>query len=110
MAKSKKKQAVSPSEEQGRIAAAKGAVVKAAEKVVEVVKQAAEAVQEHVVKPVVKAVKPKKKRFVREKKVKREQGATPALPPPSKKVTAKLMSKKLALPPKEEKTGQKPKA
>ena len=78
----------------------------------EVTTKAAEAVQEHLVQPVVDAVKPKKEkkpRFVREKE-KRPESKGPALPPRSTKATAELMTKGLALPPKDENgRGQKPK-
>ena len=114
MAKKAKKEAVKPEEPKGKSAEAKGTVARAAEKVVEVVKHAAEAVKEHVIRPVAKAVKgkPKKKaRFVREKRGKRPQAKAAPLPPRSTKATAKLMTKGIATPPKEEPaSGQKPKA
>lgn len=114
MAKKAKKEAVKPEEPKGTPAKAKGAVTRAAEKVVEVVRHAAEAVKQHVIQPVAKAVrgKPKKKaRFVREKTEKRPQAKAAPLPPRSTKATAKLMTKGMATPPKEEPTsGQKPKA
>jgi hypothetical protein len=115
MAKKKKQEAVKPEEPKGTLTKAKDAVVKAAEKVAEVVTHAAESVQEHVVQPVIDAVKkpkkPKKPRFVREKKEKRPQSPAPALPPRSTKVTAKLMTKGITTPPKDEPGGgQKPKA
>lgn len=114
MTKKPQKKAVKPAEEQGRLAAAKDAVVKAAKKVAQVATHAVEAVQEHVVQPVVDAMKkpkkPKKPRFVREKKEKRPEAKAP-LPPRSTKANAKLMTKGMAVPPKEEKAaGQKPKA
>lgn len=46
--------------------------------------------------------KAKRPRFVREQAEKRERAALPPLPPPSTRLTAKLMSKNLALPPKDE--------
>ena len=112
MAKKPKKEAVKPEEPKGTLAKAKATVVKAAEKVAEVATKAADAVKEHVVQPVVDAVKPKKEkkpRFVRQKKEKRPESKGPALPPRSTKATAKLMTKGLALPPKDETGGQKPK-
>ena len=96
MAKKKKQEAVKPEEPKGTLSKAKDAVVKAAGKVAEVVTHAAESVQEHVVQPVVEAVKPKKAkkpRFVRQKKEKRPQSKASALPPRSTKATAKLMTK-----------------
>jgi hypothetical protein len=110
MAQKPKKEAVKPEEPKSTITRAKGAVVKAAEKVAEVVTHAAKAVQEHVVPPVVEAVKqPKRPRFIREKKEKRRQPKPAPLPPRSTKATAKLMTKGLAVPPKEGKAaGQKP--
>jgi hypothetical protein len=56
-----------------------------------------------------KPKKVKKPRFVREKKENRPLSNTPALPTRSTKATAKLMTKGLALPPKDEPAGQKPK-
>lgn len=111
MAKKKKQEPVKPEEPKGTLAKAKEAVVKAAGKVAEVATQAAGAVKEHVVQPVVEAVKPKKRaRFVREKKEKRPKPTGPALPPRSTSATAKLMTKGLALPPKDDaKGGPKPK-
>jgi hypothetical protein len=106
MGKKSKKEAVKPEEPKGPLAKAKDTVSKAAEKVAEVATKAAEAVQEHVVQPVVDAVKkPKRPRFIREKKVRVDRDATPALPPRSNKATAKLLTKGLAMPPKDE---QKP--
>ena len=114
MAKKAKKEAVKPEEPKATPEKARGTVARAADKVVEVVKHAAEAVNEHVIQPVVKAVraKPKKKgRFVREKSEKRPQAKAAPLPPRSTKATAKLMTKGIATPPTEEKTsGQKPRA
>jgi hypothetical protein len=112
MAKKPKKEAVKPAEEQGRLAAAKDAVVKAAKKVAQVATHAVKAVQEHVVQPVVDAVKkPKKPRFVRKKKEKQPEAKAAPLPPRSTKANAKLMTKGMAVPPKEENAaGQKPKA
>jgi hypothetical protein len=114
MAKKAKKEAVKPEEPKSTPAKEKGTVARAAEKVVEVVKHAAEAVNEHVIQPVVKAVrgKPKKKaRFVRQKNEKRPHAKPALLPPRSTKATAKLMTKGIATPPKEEPaSGQKPRA
>ncbi|HEV3439870.1 MAG TPA: hypothetical protein VG122_21060 [Gemmata sp.] len=67
---------------------------------------------EPVIAPVVetKNVKPKKARFVREKKEKKPQTNAAPLPPRSTKAAAKIMSKKLAIPPKAEPNfGTKPK-
>jgi hypothetical protein len=103
-----KKGAVAKVAEKAKEAAAKAkeAAEKAAEKVAEAAAKVAEVVQEKVVQPVVEAVaeppKPKRARFVREKKAPRQPVKLPPLPPPSKKLTAKLMSKNLALPPKED--------
>lgn len=114
MAKRKRTEPVNPAEEQGRLAAAKSAVTGAVEKAVEVVAQAAEVVKEQVVEPVVKAVKPKKPkkaRFVREKAEPKPVAEAPPLPKPSTKAKAKLMSKNVVTPLKEEpKFGQRPKA
>ena len=112
MAKQPKKEAVKPDVSKDAPAKSGKTVVKAAGKVAEVVKPAAEAVQGHVGQPVVDAVeKPKKPRFVRLKTEKRPQPKAAPLPPRSTRATAKLMTKGLAVPPKDEKpTGQKPKA
>ncbi len=87
--------------------AVKAAVVEAKGAVVEAATTVADAAEKHVVKPVAKAVgvvkvKPPKKRFVRPKaEPKAEKPDTPAapLPPRSTKLTARLMSKGLAVPP-----------
>src|SRR5213082_1035883 len=79
------------------VAAVKNAVVKAAATVAEVV-------EKHVVRPVAKAVRPKKAkkaRFVREKKEKQEVKAT-AQTPRSKTASGKMMTKNLAEAPREE--------
>jgi len=47
-------------------------------------------------------VKAKRPRFVREKAEKRERVTLPPLPPPSKKPAARLLTKNLALPPKDD--------
>lgn len=112
MAKKKKQEPVKPDEPKGTLAKAKETVAKAVGKVKAAVTSAAESVQERVVQPVVDAVKPKKAkrpRFVREKKESRPAPAGPALPPRSTKAKAKLMTKGLTLPPKDENMGQKPK-
>jgi hypothetical protein len=111
MAKQPKKEAVKP--ETTAMGKAKEAVAQAAGKVASAVSHAAEAVNEHVVHPVAEAVgivKPPKKRFVREKKQKKTPSTTSALTPRSTKATAKLMTKGLAVPPKEAKPGTRPKA
>ena len=110
-AKKPKKEAVKP--ETSALGKAKEAVAQAAGKVANAVSHAAEAVNEHVVHPVAEAVglvKPPKKRFVREKKEKKTPATTGALPPRSTKAAAKLMTKGLSVPPKEEKPGPRPKA
>jgi hypothetical protein len=63
-----------------------------------------EAPQQEVSEPIAEAVteKPKRVRFVREKKVKAPEMAAAPLPPRSSKVRAKMMSKNLSLPPKTE--------
>ena len=106
-----KKEAVKPAEQKGTLTKAKETVAKAAGKVVAAVAHAAEVVQAHVVPPPVVIEKPKRKRFVREKKEKVAPPAPANLPERSTKATAKLMTKGLALPPKEDQaTGQKPRA
>lgn len=80
-------------------------VAKVAATVVDAVTKTAEVVQERVVKPVVAAVRPPKKKRARYARGKAEPRteATPApLPPRSKKAAGKLMTKNLALPPKDE--------
>lgn len=47
-------------------------------------------------------VKAKRPRFVREKAEKRERVSLPPLPPPSNKLAAKLLTKNLALPPRDD--------
>jgi hypothetical protein len=96
----------------GTLATAKDAVVRAAGQVAGAVTQAAGAVREHVVEPAAAAVgKPKKARFVRGKTAKRPAAKAAPLPPRSTKAAAKMMSKNLALPPKEERaSGPKPRA
>lgn len=54
--------------------------------------------------PKTRPVKTKRPRFVREKTEKRQPPAAPALPQRSTKATARLLTQKLALPPKEEGT------
>lgn len=110
MPKKPKKEAVEPEEPKGALTKAKETVMKAAEKVAEVTAKAAEAVQGHVV-DAVKPKKEKKPRFVREKKGKPPESKGPALPPRSTKATARLMTRGIALPPKEDTPpGQKPRA
>ncbi len=98
----KRTHAAKAEEAKGTLAAAKDAVTEAAGRVAELVTQAAQAVREHVVRPVVAAVKkPKKARFVREKKEVKTPAKAAPLPPRSTKASAKLMTKNVALPPKE---------
>ena len=115
MGKKSRRESRQQVEAKSTLAAAKTAVTKVAKKVSGVVTQAASAVREHVVQPVAEAVgvakKPKKPRYVRERKETKPQVPPTALPPRSTKATAKLLTKNLTLPPKEERaSGTKPKA
>jgi len=96
--KSTKTEAQKPKpEEETRLRKAKETVVRAAEVVVEAVKDAAVGVK----KRLVRAVKVKKPRYKREKKVEKLAAKPVVLPNRSKKPTAKIMSQNLAMPPKE---------
>ena len=97
-----------------KAAAPKSTVAKAKSAIVHAVEQVAEAAKVHVITPVAEAVgivdKPKKKK---EKPVRTKTPVTEAtpLPPRSKTVKGKMMSKNLALPPDETPgRGTKPKA
>ena len=95
-------------DEESPLPATKKAIVKVPEKKV----ATPIAPPEPVIEPVVetKTVKPKKARFVREKKEKKPQTNAAPLPPRSTKAAARIMSKKLAIPPKAEPNfGTKPK-
>lgn len=109
MAKSLSRQAKNHTDANGRVATGKKVAVTAVEVVVEAVTTAAEAVQEHVITPAAEAVgvvKTKKARFVRERAEKKPQGDAPALPVRSTKAGGKLMSKNLAVKPKDVRTGK----
>jgi hypothetical protein len=110
MSKKRKQEPVKQEKSERALAEAKETVVKA-EKVAEVAIVAAEAIQEHVVQPVSEVVKLKKKpRFVRQKKERRSEPKGPTLQPRSTKATAKLMTRGIVPPPKDEKVpGCKPK-
>ena len=108
---SKKKEAVNQKGQKGILEKAKEPVAPPTKKVVKVVADGAEIVEEHIIQPVIPEVKkPKKPRFVREKKPEKQAQAEIAPLARSSKITSKLMSKGLVMPPKEEiSTNQKPK-
>ena len=114
MAKKKKDAKPEPSATaapKGTIAKAKSATAKAAGTVAKAVASAVEAVEERVVKPVAKAVgagptpKPKKARYVRPAQGPKPDVAPAALPARSTKASGKMMSKGMALPPKDKPAG-----
>ena len=110
------RQAKKHKEEENSPSPAKKPVAKAPKKVEPKVPEKVEppvVPQEKVVTPIVetKTVKSKRVRFVREKKEKKPEANAAPLPPRSTKAKAKMMSKKLAIPPKAEPNfGSKPKA
>jgi hypothetical protein len=106
----KKMQGVKSGDPKGTLTKAKEPVVPPTKKVVKIVADGAEVIQEHVVQPVVEAVKKTKKpRVVREKR--QEKSAQTEIAPLARttKVTSKLMTKGIVMPPKEDlQTNQKP--
>lgn len=104
MAKKAKKEAVKPDESKATLAKKKYHAEKAAKAAAKATRQGAAPAP--VAAPAVK--KPKKPRFVREKKAARPQTETVPLPPRSTTFSAKIMSKGLALPPKDDKSGPMP--
>ncbi|MDB5306708.1 MAG: hypothetical protein JWO38_910 [Gemmataceae bacterium] len=72
------------------------------EPVTEPIVEAVEPVQEPAAPPEPLPVKAKRPRFVRAKTEKRERVTLPPLPPPSNKPAARLMTKNLSLPPKDD--------
>lgn len=103
-----KKEAVKPAEQKGTPTKGKETVAKPMAKTAPVVPPVAPPPPPP---PPVVIEKPKRKRFVREKKEKVAPPVPANLPERSTKATAKLMTKGLALPPKEDQaTGQKPRA
>ena len=94
-----------PAKPKGTLGKARAAVTGAAGAVAKAVTGAAEVVSETVVQPVAQAVgvtkKAKKTRYVRPKKETKPQTAPASLPPRSTSTTAKIMTKGLAVLPKE---------
>ena len=109
MAKMPKKQAVLPQQSVDSMAKAKYDTAKAAKRTGQALAPAVDAGEGEVVRPIAPTKKRVKTRFVRERKVAEPRTVSSVLPPRSTSATARLMSKGLALPPKENKTtGPKP--
>ena len=93
-----------PPVDRGPLSKAKAAVVHAAEQVADAAVQVAEAARDHVVTPVAEAVGNVEKKSAKKSRVQRTKiSVVPPkpLPPRSRTVAGKMMSKNLVLPPKE---------